>query len=419
MVLMNETDHASNGQFLLTFYRNLRRMGMLLIVLPLLILIVITVNTTLNNTQAQPDYSKIGIHVMLDDGRNRWDPALWEAHLAYAAQVTAPGAMIVQVIRADDLDAERWQLFLTLAQQFDLQPVFRLATTFDRSANWWTAPDPAADGSYTAWGERYRDFLLALDWGATIPQVIVLNEPNNGHEWGGRPDPAGYARFAADVTDVLRAGLPEIRIMNAALDLYAPHTGSAPFPDSDLYHIDANSYLDALFSADPQFFTRFDYWNSHAYTRDFSAAPYVQDYGFDFIGDAAEATVAPPEGIYNRGVNGYVWELWKLEQFGVPLLPVVLTEVGWRHSAEGYPDARTAAQYLDVALRGRASIYINQPLNFTPWLLDERVIAVVPFALNGVPEEWQHSNWLVMDAGGQITGTTALFDLIQGYPLGR
>jgi hypothetical protein len=416
--VMDEQNSFSDGNFLLRFYRNQRRAGALLIVVPLLVLIVVMVIGTMNSSQGQLHYERIGIHLMLDDGRNRWETELWETHLMVAAQVSAPGGIAVQLVRVDDLDTERWQAFLSLALRFDLQPVLRLATRFDTSQHWWQAPQPDADGSYTSWGEQYAAFLNALDWGERPPWVILLNEPNNGHEWGGRPDPAAYARFVADVSDVLRAQVPRITILNAALDLYAPHTGSQPFPESALYHVDANSYLDALYAADATFFTHFDYWNSHAYTPDFSAAPYVQEYRFDMLHDAVDRAVPPPPGIYNRGVNGYAWELWKLEQLGVDTLPVVISEAGWRHSQNGsYPDARTAAQYLDIAMRGRASIYVNQPLEFTPWLLDERVAAVALFTLNGMPSEWDTSNLLQLDERGQVLGTYAMFDLLKGYPL--
>lgn len=417
---MDEQNTYSDGRFLLRFYRNLRRAGAALIIVPLLVLIVVMIFSTGNSVQGQLRYERIGIHLMLDDGRNQWQPELWEAHLAYAAQISATGAIAVQLVRADDLDAARWQVFADLVQRFDLQPVLRLATTFDAEQQWWNAPQPDADGSYSGWGERYATFLTALDWGERPPWVMLLNEPNNGHEWGGRPDPAAYARFVADVSSALREQLPQIKILNGALDLYAPHTASQPFPQSNLYHIDANSYMDALYAADATIFTRFDYWNSHAYTPDFSAAPYVQEYGFDMLHDAVDRSVPPPQDIYNRGVNGYAWELWKLEQLGVAPLPVVITEAGWRHSDDGrYPDARTAAQYLDVAMRGRASIYVNQPIQFTPWLLDERVIALALFTLNGAPAEWETSNLLQIDERGQVTGTTAIFDLLAGYPLGR
>ena len=41
---------------------------------------------------------------------------------------------------------------------------------------------------------------------------------------------------------------------------------------------------------------------------------------------------------------------------------------------------------------------------WTPWLDDVRVAAVTPFALDGNPEEWGHTNWLDVGADGRILG---------------
>jgi hypothetical protein len=137
-------------------------------------------------------------------------------------------------------------------------------------------------------------------------------------------------------------------------------------------------------------------------------------------------TTQPPENIYNRGINGYAWELWKLEQFGIVDIPVMITEFGWRHSEStvqdsadagaNYPTAELAARYVDVALRGAESPFAGT-VTWQPLLADTRVEAVALFALNGVPQEWGHSNWLQLDDAGAILGTYAPYDTIANYPM--
>ena len=98
----------------------------------------------------------------------------------------------------------------------------------------------------------------------------------------------------------------------------------------------------------------------------------------------------------NRGINGYEWELWKLSRYGITDLKVMITETGWKHSesvdpdsldgGEDYPDAATVAIYFDLALRGNGGRYRNMRQDgWIPWLSDSRVVAVTPFALDGLP----------------------------------
>ncbi len=371
--------------------------------------------------QPVPDVNKIGVHGLMDDGLHAWDDALWWNHISYAGQIVGTNGIIVQVIREDDLDATKWQYFIDSCLELDMLPVLRLATTVDRENGFWRSPSADADGRYHTFAARYADFVAALDWRGTTPQVIILNEPNNGIEWGGKPDAVAYARLFVDTAQALRAAVPDIHILNAALDLYAPNTGSQPFANG-IFYVDANTFLDAMLAAEPTLLEQVDIWNSHSYPLGaFKQPPWEQQFHFDALNDAVLNITPPPAHIRNRGVNGYEWELWKLAQFGVQNLPVLITETGWRYRPDDavlnrdadYPDAATAAQYLDMALRGNPGRYPEYPrTGWTPWLFDERVMGVAIFALNGTPAEWGHSNLLIMNKEGAVVGTTPLFDML-------
>ena len=125
-------------------------------------------------------------------------------------------------------------------------------------------------------------------------------------------------------------------------------------------------------------------------------------------------------------MNGYEWEIWKLSKYGVRDLPVIITETGWRHAetvdeqsldAGEYPTVEEVTSYLDLLLFGNVNQRVaNVPTGgWTGLLLDERVIGVIPFALNGTPNEWGHTNWLEMSPEGEILGEYPMVDLFRQY----
>jgi hypothetical protein len=189
--------------------------------------------------------------------------------------------------------------------------------------------------------------------------------------------------------------------------------------------MDAESFMDGMVAAYPDVFSHLDAWASHAYPPGpFIEGPWRQSYGVEWLNDAGNPRhVEPPPGIYNRGVNGYEWELFKLATYSLPPLPVLITETGWRHAettdpnspdnGRPLPDAETVARYVDLALHGNKGRYPDLPeTGWTPWLADERVIGVVFFALNGHPAFWGHTNWLKLDPQGQVLGVYAPFEVL-------
>ncbi len=366
---------------------------------------------------------KLGIHLLLDDGRNHWPESLWPEHLRYARQAVGEWGFVTQVIRADDLDAAKWQTFMDLCAAYHLTPMLRLATVFPKEDGFWRAPERGPGELYRDIASQYAAFIAGLEWPTDQHFVIVGNEPNHGNEWGGVPDPAAYARFLMDVADTIHAADPQARVLNAGFDPYSPHSGGLPVADGFVY-LDEETFLDQMAAAEPDVFRHIDAWASHAYPMGpFSEPPWVQTYSIDLINGAANpAHVEPPGGIYNRGINGYEWELWKLSTYGVEGLPVFITETGWRHAeavdaaspdnGRPLPDAATVALYFDLALHGNGGRYPEYPSEgWTPWRDDPRVVAITPFALDGHPAEWSHTNWLMVDPSGAILGVYEPLDI--------
>ncbi len=364
--------------------------------------------------------TKLGLHLLLDDGRNVWPEEIWPAHLQAARDQLGPGGYVLELIRVDDLDITRWQVFLDHCTALDLRPILRLATTFDQTAGYWVAPLADPDGGYAQVARDYAAFVAGLRWPTPKHPVIVGNEPNHGDEWGGRADPAAYARFLADVADALHTADPEVLVLNAPLDPYSPDTNGQPFINGFTY-VDSERFLDEMRATVADVFTRLDAWGSHAYpTGPLANGPWDQTFQIDRLNGGANPNhVEPPAGLFNRGINGYAWELYKLERLGVRDLEVWITETGWRHAettdstatdgGRGWPPVASVAQWIGLALDGNGGRYPAWPeAGWTPWRHDPRVRAVVFFAFNGAPREWGHTNWLELDDAGAILGAYPL-----------
>jgi len=379
---------------------------------PFLYCLLLLIGPSLSACTTQPSATqfgtnKLGVHLLLDDGRFQWPVSEWETHLTYARQAVGASGYVTELVRLDDLDVAKWQQFMDLCAAQELTPILRLATTFDREMGWWNAPPLDANGrSYQAIAQEYASFITALEWPGAHHFVIVGNEPNHGDEWGGRPDPAAYARFLLETAVALKTADPQAFVLNAGLDPYTPHTGSQPFVNG-LWYMDSGTFLVEMVAAEPDVLDVLDGWSSHPYPLGpFAAPPWEQINQIDIINDApAPIYPTPPDAILNRGVNGYEWELWLLDWLGAPELPVFITETGWRHSGVAYPSATLATDYLDLAQRGNNGRFPQFPeTGWTPWLADDRVVAVTPFALDGNPAEWHQTNWLEIAEDGRITG---------------
>lgn len=368
----------------------------------LLAVLLVSALTLLN--PPQPNTGKMGIHLMLDDGRTQFDPAVWDSHLQYASQV---GGYVTEIIRLDDLDSAKWQRFFDLCSQYELTPIIRLATTYDTDNNWWVAPPADDDGSYRTVAAQYAVFFSEIDWDGEL-FALVGNEPNHGKDWSGAPDAAAYTRFLTDVSEAVKAAHSGIRIGNGALNPAIENSNGQPLM-SGVIAVDAESFLDAMVEADPNFTRALDVWNSHVYSL---TPPWAPQHGVTYLNGASNPNALEPvEGLSNHGVNSYNWELYKLSQLGkLKVLPVIISETGW--SSILFSDEKIT-QYTDLSYFGNQGRYPDLPEEgWVPWIEDARVLAVTPFVLAGNPDEWDDYNWLDVDPDGMITGTRGVFDVI-------
>jgi hypothetical protein len=250
--------------------------------------------------------------------------------------------------------------------------------------------------------------------------VIVGNEPNRGDEWGGRADPAAYARFLRDVSAALRP--LGYTVLNAPLDQYCPNTNDARI--DGVRYVDAESFLDGMQAAAPDFYRWIDGWASHAYPQGpFAAPPGEQSFKVDFLNGAENPRRQAAEpGVVNRGINGYLFDLQKLRSYGAPELPVWVTETGWRHRESNGPSPDNHGAVLSEAEAAeRTLLALGGPgdgspaVGYTPWLHDSRVRAVVFFGFDGDPRQWGHSSWLEMDIQGHVLRAYAPFHALRAF----
>ncbi len=367
--------------------------------------------------------NKRGVHLLIDDGNVRFSEAVWDEHATWAGRLSGPGGYAVELVRSNDLRPDSWQHLVDLLHREGQVPIIRLATYKDERNQWWTAPVPDPDGrGYKSEADRFRRFFDAIAWPTDTVLVTVANETNRPDEWGGAPDPAAYARFLRDVTEALRRVTSvKVLVLNGALDAYAP---SATFGNT--FAIDSERYLEGMIAEVPDIFAQLDGWASHAYPLGpFIEHPGRQVFKIDDVRPEAKPRRQPPPGINNRGVNGYEWELWKLQQLGVPReLPVYITETGWRHRATQNVNARDKdfATVEDDRFAELVRLSFDGPPagpaeGWTPWNRDPRVRAVALFALAGRTDHWGHTNLLLVAPDGRIQGAYAFANsLTQVFP---
>lgn len=259
---------------------------------------------------------------------------------------------VTLVIQEDDRNREKWQTIFDRLRELHLIPIIRLATRAEGAS--WRRPD-VADAAY--WAE----FLNSLNWVVEHRYIILFNEPNHANEWGGEVNPENYAEVVDAFSKRLKSANKDFFIMLAGFDAAAP--------DAQPLHLSLNTYLRRLKDKVPNIFDNIDGWASHSY-----ANP-----GF----------VGTHYGVGSRSVRSYHSELLLLEQLGIRLEQVFITETGWPH-AEGLETDNKLPTAAEVA-----NIFVKYYENIRG---DKRICAITPFILNYQGGPFDHFSWKKLSA---------------------
>ncbi len=259
---------------------------------------------------------------------------------------------VTVLIEGKDKNQGKWQEFFNELRRKHLIPIVRLASIPD--GNVWKIPDIGE-------AQNWADFLDSLIWPTKNRYVVIYNEPNQAHEWGGQVDASSYAETLDQTITALKSKSQDFYVLNAGLDASAPEQ----MPNYE----DEAVFLREMNISVPGIFDRLDGWVSHPYPNP----------GF----------VGSPDATGRGTVRTWQWELQQLKGLGVTkTLPVFITETGWKH-AEGMnydfslPDATTVSKYFEKAF--------NQAWN------SNKIVAVTPFLLSYQEKLFDHFSFKRLD----------------------
>ncbi len=282
--------------------------------------------------------NKFGIHI-ITASPDESSPA------AELVNTNGDWGYITVIIEQKDKVQGKWQEFFNDLRRRHLIPIVRLAT--ETAGQSWKRPNLDDANSWA-------DFLNSLNWPTKNRYIVIFNEPNQAHEWGGVVDAKSYAQVLDKWITALKQRSDDFFILNAGLDASAPQE-SPNFEDEVIF-------LQEMESVVPGILNRLDGWDSHSYPNP------------NFVGS--------PEAVGRGTVRTWYWELLVLESLGVTKkLPVFITETGWKH-AEGlnYNSSLPPADRL-------SNFYKNAFEN--AWS-SQQVVAVTPFLLNYQETPFDH-----------------------------
>ncbi len=270
------------------------------------------------NDPASVSNNKVGIHITNESDLND----------AAALTNTNGGdwGYVTFVITESERDHDRWQKVFDQMRRVHLIPIVRLATK--PSGDTWNAPNEAEINNWVA-------FLNNLNWVIQNRYVIINNEPNHAKEWGGRLDPAGYAKYLKEFSQKLKSASPDFFVLSAGIDPAA----SNKFPT-----MSSAKFITEMKSAQPDVFNYIDGWTSHPYPA--------------------------------ASLSSYNSELSLVGK----RLPVFVTETGW--SSDKYGEPQIAENIVNA---------------YTNVWNDPRVIAVTPFILNYTSAPFNIFSWKKSD----------------------
>lgn len=259
-----------------------------------------------------------------------------------------PVYVTVPFTLADIDKLSEWQRAFDIAEKENIIPLVRITTRFEPSRNAWEVPTRREMIAIV-------NALNDLDWPQKKRHVILFNEPNHAAEWNGEVNPAQFAATSIFLADWFKTEEAEYVLLPAAADLAAANTDKT---------WEAFRFWREVIAAQPEFFDRFDAWNSHSYPNP----------GFTGL----------PTARGQNSLRGFEHELVFLEQHTDKEWDVYITETGWRETPQN---------------RIRLLSYY-QTAHKTVWEHDQ-VIAVTPFVWRGSPGPFAEFSFL--DANAQPT----------------
>lgn len=245
-------------------------------------------------------------------------------------------------IRKDQMDQKTWQDFFNQCRKLHVQPIIRIATTYENGS--WKRPEKSYLNQVSA-------FLNSLNWPTSTLPIILFNEPNQAKEWGGQVDVKDYVDTFIFAASALKSHNPNFIILGPSLDLDAPNY-------QNTFKAASNFYKE-IYSYKPEYFQHLDALASHSYPNPhFSGSP--KDSG-------------------KSSIQGYIWELDFIKNLGINKnFNVYITETGWQISKK--INRQKAAAYLQKA--------------YEKWQSDPRVIAVTPFIFNYPYPPFKGFSWV-------------------------
>ena len=251
------------------------------------------------------------------------------------------------VIQSNDLNVSKWQRFMNEARRLHVQPIVRLATTFQNGS--WTRPTESNI-------DDFASFLIKLNWPTKKLPVVLFNEINHGAEWGGQVDVKNYTDIAIYATTKLKQTSDDFIIMGAGMDLAAPEK-PPNFKSAEIIYEEIKSYK-------PEYFENLDALASHSYPNP----------GFAGL----------PTDTGRMSILGYDWELSLFKKLQVKSdYPVYITETGW--------PAKTFTRNTTSKFNMMAHDI---------WLKDERIQAITYFTFNYPYPPFSAFSWV--DTGEEL-----------------
>ncbi len=252
-------------------------------------------------------------------------------------------------IQSGDKDLVKWQNFMDSCRNYHLIPILRISTeNYFFNTQVWRKPD-ASDVL------DFANFLSSLNWPTKNKYIIVFNEVNRGDEWGGTPDPAGYAQLLSYAVTAFKGKDSDFFIISAGLDNAAPNAAT---------FMNEYDYMSQMNQAVPGIFNQIDGIASHSYPN--------------------PAFSQPPTINSRMSITSFTFEKALVDSLSSKSLPVFITETGWSQDVVG---KQTTASYFVQAFN---TIW-NNP----------NIVAVTPFLLQAGGSPF--STFSFLDTGGNPT----------------